>query len=727
MGAATALAGIGGDRARDALIARAIDGEIQWVRDAATAALGAWEGEAIATVLLRRARSAREEVDRIRAIEAAGRLAPLSLAAAFRPWVHHKEPVVAAAAVTALGRMCANTEEITAEEADAVLSLLEHPLRLRAERKHSRAYAAAIDALGTVAYPDARTKLVEELLLLPDEDAYVPARIAMHVRSMETAEAVAAIESAAADLPARQAEPRRRILRLVGDAGLTSLASFLIGSLRGSGDDVTGTAIRSLGLVGAVEVGVPALRTVLQDHGTASVRSEALIALARLLEPAAFRGLWEIVLADRDADVRRQFVVEINDHDDPAGIPVLASFVRDEDWRVASAAIAAVGTLGVASDLPLLEPLARHRDWKIRAATYEAMGRLRAAQAIPRLTFGLEDRDPVVRGVCHANLQILSREEFGPEPKRWRRWWQLHGDTVVLRKRSRMTPEEREAEEAERSKARYEHDRYRFGRRHGIEILQKARILVVSGAWDHVEVVLGHLDIPHTLLRAQELKEAGLNPNQVVLVNCEGNLDKDAQERLRWFVNVGGYLMTTDWALTKTVDTCFPGYLAQFSGSSTGNDVVVVEETPPGHPFTEGVFEDVPALKWWLEVRAFPITVTWPERCDVIVDSAEMRSRYGSSTMATVFRWGLGKVQHSVSHFQLQEEGMQQASKPRDRMVFAADNLGLSLAQIRDIASRGGFEGPLNEQTMREIAPDYSMFRLIVNVVKEKSDWVEGL
>ena len=70
---------------------------------------------------------------------------------------------------------------------------------------------------------------------------------------------------------------------------------------------------------------------------------------------------------------------------------------------------------------------------------------------------------------------------------------------------------------------------------------------------------------------------------------------------------------------------------------------------------------------------------------------------------------------------------MQKAAKPRDRRIFAADNLSLSLAQIRDLREKGGFEGGLNDETMREIAPDYSMFRLIVNVVKEKSDWVENL
>ena len=111
----------------------------------------------------------------------------------------------------------------------------------------------------------------------------------------------------------------------------------------------------------------------------------------------------------------------------------------------------------------------------------------------------------------------------------------------------------------------------------------------------------------------------------------------------------------------------------------------------------------------------------------MIVDSAEMRHRYGSSPLGIVFRWGLGKVQHSASHFYLQEEGMQHVTNPRARMIFARDHLGLSIKQIRKLAERDAFTGSINEAVMREIAPDYSMFRMIVNMVREKSEWVENL
>ena len=55
----------------------------------------------------------------------------------------------------------------------------------------------------------------------------------------------------------------------------------------------------------------------------------------------------------------------------------------------------------------------------------------------------------------------------------------------------------------------------------------------------------------------------------------------------------------------------------------------------------------MPSLQWWLEIQAFPISVVYPERVEVIVDSAEMRQRYGSSPMGVVFRSGgtpIGKV-----------------------------------------------------------------------------------
>ncbi len=699
---------------RDALVRLAVEGEIRWVRDAAVEALRGLDAGEAAADLLAVARSVRDEEPKARAVEAAGRVGGATALEKFHPFLQHRSPEVVAAAVRAVGRL--GREPAAREQA---LSLLEAALALRAERKYFLAYAAVLEGLGGIDSPRARALLVQEVLRQPDEDGYAPERIARGLASMDAAAVAEAIRPALARAPAA-AVAARRLARLAGRVGCRAAPAELEALLAHRSERVRSEAARALGLL-RDPAAAPALRALLSDPSAGPfARREAVTALARLLAAAEFREVATGLAGDGDDEVRLQAVVEMADAMDPAAIPLLARLGQDRSWRVASAAVATVGTLGVASDLPLLEPLRVHKDWRIRGAAFEAMGRLRAAAAIPLLADGLEDRDPVVKGVCLANLQILTRERLSPDPKAWREWWAGHGAGMEIFKKSRLPPE---ARKKEAETPRYAHE----VRKYGVEILQKARILVVTGAWDHVEKVLDHLSIPHTLLRAQQVKTAGLNPNQVVLVNCEGNLDKDSAERLQWFVNVGGYLMATDWALNKAVQLCFPGTLKQFAGANTGNDVVVVEEGLPGHPFTEGVFEGVPALMWWLEIQALPLVVEYPERCEVIVDSAAMRQRYGCSPMAVTFRWGLGKVQHSISHFYLQEEGMQKASTPRARMVFAADNLGLSLDQIRKILARGGFAGQVNEATMKEMAPDYSMFRMIVNVVREKSKWVEDL
>jgi HEAT repeat protein len=706
---------VGGEAAKEALVKRILVGEIQWVRDAATQALKALDAEGGAARLMQKAHDAgpKDDQTRVRAYSAAGRMGGKETLKKLADRVANKDQDLASGAMLGLAEL-AHNPAFAKDAVDAAATRLSD----RSEKKLFAVYAAALETIGRAPGAVAADLLVGELLVQEDDDLYVQERIGRGFEKRDPAESAAALHGGFAKAVKNPAA-LRRLARLAGRAKCAGARADLEALLEHKEDRVRSEATKALGLARDA-ASVPALKKALGDKST-YVRLEALTALAKTLSPIEFLGMGTTFRKDAAEVVRVQFVVEVNDLGDPAGIATIEPLLADPSWRVASAAAAALGTLGVAEDLPKLEPFVASKHWQVRGAAYEGLGRLRAAKAIPILTEGLADRDPLVKGVCHANLQILCREKLGPEAKLWREWWQKNGTTTTLVKQSRRSAAER-AKEAEKNK-----DYGNQTREGGVQILQRARILVVTGAWDHVERVLGHLTIPFTLLRAQQLKTEGINPNQIILVNCEGNMDKDSLERVQWFVNVGGSLMTTDWALTKTVEPGFPGYLKQFSGSSTGNDVVVVENAFLGHPYTQGVFDNVPALKWWLEVQAFPMVVTWPERVDVLVDSAEMKKRYGSSPMAAVFRCGLGKVQHSISHFYLQEEGMQAAQKPRDRMIFSADNLGLSLDEIRRLAKEGRFEGSLNDETMKQIAPDYSMFRLIVNVVKEKSDWVENL
>ena len=121
--------------------------------------------------------------------------------------------------------------------------------------------------------------------------------------------------------------------------------------------------------------------------------------------------------------------------------------------------------------------------------------------------------------------------------------------------------------------------------------------------------------------------------------------------------------------------------------------------------------------KWWLEVQAFPIVINDPVRAEVLVDSFEMLSRYGSSPMLVEFPAGLGKVIHSTSHFFLAKEGFSNFGSAAQRRLFAADHLGLSMKEIRELDARGFFD------QMKDTAPisrSYSMFVMLVNFIREK-------
>ncbi len=709
--AAAALGKIGVARARDALALHAVDGEIAAVRSAAVEALAPLEPDRVGTLLLDVAKRTRDERSKARAVHAAAPYMTEDDVVRLAAHARGKDDYVAREAARALGLLYADVDARDAA-ADALASVLQ----LRDDHRKFLQYSGALLGLAAAATPSARETLVQELLAFPDDDDWVTERVARALASADPDEVAALVAKTIKADPRRK--ELRRLARAVGRAGIVPARTALEELIAHPEARVRSEAVRAIGMLGDPQ-GVAAVRPTLAD-ASPYVRVEAVIALAQLLPHAEFAALGELLRRDGDMRVRLQFVTQIYDMLDPVGIEPLVAYLDDETWYVSTAAAAAIGALGVAEDMPRLLPSLKDRDWKMRAAAYEGLGRLRAAEAIPHLIEGLRDRDTVVRGVCLTNLQILTSIRKAYSPKGWEQWYAKQGAGLRLEKRSRKPSAEATAREEANSQ-------YKLTRDQGVEVLQKARILVVTGAWDKVQLILDHLSIQHTLMRAQELKEAGLNPNQVLLVNCEGNLDSDTMERVAWFVNVGGYAMTTDWALTKTVMPVFPGYVTQFARASTGNDVVTVEEAIPGHALTRGVLADVPAPLWWLEIQAFPITITYPERVEVIVDSAEMRHRYGSSPVGIAFRAGLGKIQHSASHFYLQEEGMQHASKPRERMVFAADNLGLSLDTIRKMSAEGAFDGRLSEKTLQQIAPDYSMFRLIVNMVLEKSEWVENL
>ena len=93
----------------------------------------------------------------------------------------------------------------------------------------------------------------------------------------------------------------------------------------------------------------------------------------------------------------------------------------------------------------------------------------------------------------------------------------------------------------------------------------------LTGCYDHVERVLGALDVPYKAVGSGLLRQVRLRPDQMVVVNCPGNLTGPEIVQIRDFVAAGGTLFTTDWALRNVIEPAFPGYI-EYNDIATTDD-----------------------------------------------------------------------------------------------------------------------------------------------------------
>lgn len=379
-----------------------------------------------------------------------------------------------------------------------------------------------------------------------------------------------------------------------------------------------------------------------------------------------------------------------------------------KSWELRCAAAVCAGRVGKLGAVETLLGLAKHRDWHVRAAAFEGLSRANRAEAIDVLIKAYNDRHQVPRLVARRNLHWMSGGRHYPKKEGWKRWW--------TRVRDGYEPKPPKLEDVDKvDDGGYER---KIPRDYVRQLLAGTDITVILGRWDKVQFVLADLGVDHDLKRGQEVKDAGLWPKQTVCVNCEGSLDKTTNEFLRWMVVCGGYMATSDWALTNAVRKTFPDVIEGHVKQSTGNDVVEITSCAPGNPLLADIVHPHVALKWWLEIQAFPISIHDPIRTEVLVDSIEMRTRYGQDTMMATFPAGLGKILHTTSHFYLQQEGFAHAGSGTERQRYAIDHLGIPVKTVRDLVKIGGGLG--DARNTRVVSREYSMFRMLVNFIVEK-------
>ena len=243
-----------------------------------------------------------------------------------------------------------------------------------------------------------------------------------------------------------------------------------------------------------------------------------------------------------------------------------------------------------------------------------------------------------------------------------------------------------------------------------LEAVERSDVVVVSDVYDHVEWVLDALDLPYTSVATGSVAGLRLHPGQLLVVNCPGRVGPGGVEVIRRFVDRGGSLFTTDWALRNVVEPAFPGLVA-FNERPTADAVVRVEAADHDNPFLAGVMDPGDEPVWWLEGSSYPIRVLDPGRVQVLLRSAELGRRWGAEPVAVTFRHGEGEVFHMISHYYLQRTELRSRRHRAPAMAYAAEK-GVDL----DAAS-AAMAADLN---LSEVESASSSARMMANLVAHK-------
>ncbi len=186
-----------------------------------------------------------------------------------------------------------------------------------------------------------------------------------------------------------------------------------------------------------------------------------------------------------------------------------------------------------------------------------------------------------------------------------------------------------------------------------LEDIKESDIVVVRGQYDHIEQVLRASGRPFIAISPGALATAELRADQVMFVNCPGQIDHRGLLKIEAFVEDGGFLFTTDWALKHILQQAFPGYV-EFNGRATGDEVIRVEVLAGEDPMLKTMLGPEDDPQWWLEGSSYPIRVLAPDKVRVLVRSKELGDRYGEPAVFVSFDYGEGKIYHMISHYYLQ-------------------------------------------------------------------------
>lgn len=248
-----------------------------------------------------------------------------------------------------------------------------------------------------------------------------------------------------------------------------------------------------------------------------------------------------------------------------------------------------------------------------------------------------------------------------------------------------------------------------------LESIEEADVLVVRGVHDHIQRVLSLSGTRFALVEPGEIARADLRVDQVMFVNCGAKFDRRGIGRIRAFVEGGGFLFTTDWALRDVLETAFPGFV-EYNDRPTKDDVVRVEIHHRDDPLLATLIGPDDDPQWWLEGSSYPIRVLDPDAVDVIISSKELGRTYGEPAVFVTFEVEEGRIYHMISHFYLQRTETRTARHMSTSTSYL-DEKGIAGAEQGKYMSLGA-----SDSSLAEVESAYTSRSMLSQVMLRKKE-----
>jgi len=186
-----------------------------------------------------------------------------------------------------------------------------------------------------------------------------------------------------------------------------------------------------------------------------------------------------------------------------------------------------------------------------------------------------------------------------------------------------------------------------------LERLRQAEVVVVSGSADHMEQVLRRAQVRFVVVTPAQLPQLPLHGQQILMVNCTGEMSDSARERVRRFVTAGGFLYTTDHAVHHLLERTFPNTV-RFNGRTSVEEIFPMEVRGERGLLKHigGTSAGQGHARWQLASGGMLFDVLDKQRVEVLMSSKAVAARYNTDgALGVRFRVGDGQVIHVTGHF----------------------------------------------------------------------------